>query len=85
MGLEQRAKEGPKMTPVSGLGDLWPGLPCTQIWIAGREAGFSGRLKMSGLELDSAKIHGAVGLVRSYLKYAHNAKGNQQNSTPLGV
>lgn len=61
------------------------GLPFTKIGSIGGEAGFRGRLKTSGLDLDSAKIHRADGLASSYLKYAFNNKGNQQNSIPLGV
>ena len=60
------------------------GLPFTKIGSIGGEAGFRGRLKTSGLDLDSAKIHRADGLASSYLKYAFNNKGNQQNSIALG-
>lgn len=60
------------------------GLPFTKIGITSGEAGFSGKLKTSGLDVDTAKIHRADGMVGSYLKYAHNDKGNQQNPMPLG-
>lgn len=53
MGLGQRGREGPKMTPVSGLSDLWPGVTMHPDM---------GRRKRSRIQWEAEDVRSGVGL-----------------------